>query len=221
MIEKMLDDRSKVEIILRNRLSEYITDKKLLDSILLCPEAQKLVDGVYKNRLILPAFVRRWWGSLLMSSLDQQPALKAQMSEIMAYLKPKELGSFFNMENSWGELWLVDEIAKQPEIINSMFNEKAHWPKSCLKNHQLRGGGKILYSQQTPRHQNFRKIPAFAKSFGMTKCCAKSWRQTTKFKTLDDFEQLVASRVNITNAQAHLAKTRHHSLRGLFKARRL
>jgi hypothetical protein len=198
MIEKMLDDRSKVEIILRNRLSEYITDKKLLDSVFAMPEAQNLVDGVYKNRSDFASIRAAMVGLFkLMSSLDQQPALKAQMSDIMAYLKPKELGSFFNMEKFMGELWLVDEIAKQPEIINNMFNEKSPLAKELFE--------KITSSEVA--------VKSFIRSKRLAKKILenpdvrqKLWddemlrkelaEKLPKFKTLDDFEQLVASRVN-------------------------
>jgi hypothetical protein len=198
MIEKMLDDRSKVEIILRNRLSEYITDKKLLDSVFAMPEAQNLVDGVYKNRSDFASIRAAMVGLFkLMSSLDQQPALKAQMSDIMAYLKPKELGSFFNMEKFMGELWLVDEIAKQPEIINNMFNEKSPLAKELFEKITSSEVAVKSFIRSKRLAKKILENPGVRQKLWDDEMLRKELAEKLpKFKTLDDFEQLVASRVN-------------------------
>ena len=203
LIEKMLDDRSKQEIILRNRLFEYIPDRYLIDTIFSMPEAKQVVDSMYKERAtyesIRVAMVNLFQlvGDKMVGQLDQNPELKAKLTEMMAHIEPKPFDSFFNIEKFMQEGWLVDELTKNPEIVKNLLRENSDLA------HQL--FNKITTSETAVKAFIRSKSLAY-KILENPEVREKLWQdqelrkqlgeQFGQFKTLKDFEKLVRSRVD-------------------------
>lgn len=203
LIENMLDDRQKVETILRNRLYEYIPDRYLVNTIFSMPEATQVVDIVFDSRSdfasIRLAMVNlfKLVGENIIGQINQQPELKAKLEDMVAYIQPKDFDSFFNIEKFMEEAWLVDEITKEPEIIKSLLSENSDLARVLFE--------KITTSETAIRSFIRSKRLAY-KILDNADVRQKLWEdevlrqrlgdEFASFKTLRDFEKLVKERVN-------------------------
>lgn len=202
LIEKMLDDRSKQEVILRNRLYEYITDRYLIDTIFSMPEASLVVDHMYENRAsyesIREAMVSLFEivGDKIVGKIDEHPELKSKLEEMMAHIQDKDFDSFFNMEKFMQEGWLIAEITKEPDLVKSMLKEDSELAHQLFE--------KITTSETAVRAFIRSKRLAY-RILENADVRQKLWEdkelrrqlgeEFVNFKTLKDFEDLVANRV--------------------------
>ncbi|MBN1364608.1 MAG: START domain-containing protein [Syntrophaceae bacterium] len=197
MIERMLDNKKVIATILKNRMGEYIIDPELLNMLFEMTIPKRIVDNVYATRSDF-ASIRQGMIDLfnIVGDTDLSGKLKQDVDSVATYLADKNFDSFFSIKKFMGETWLVDEIAKNKRLIKGLFNMKSKLSKvifekattsdaavtSFIKNRQLAESiltnadlRKKLWEDQVLRDKLAQKLGTF--------------------KTIRDFENLIAQRV--------------------------
>lgn len=203
MIEEMLDDRAKQETILRNRLYEYITDRYLIDTIFAMPEATQVVDHMYENRAsyesIRVAMVNlfKLVSENIVGKLDDNPELKNTLEGMMSHIKDKDFDSFFDMEKFMGEIWLVDELTKDPELVKSLLREDSELARQLFeKTTTSEAAVKAFIRSKSLAFKIIENADVRQKLWEDKELRRRLGDEFTRFKTLKDFEDLVRERVN-------------------------
>lgn len=203
LIENMLNDRSKVETILRNRLLEYISDRYLIDSIFSMPGADQVVDIVYDNRADFES-IRTAMVSLfklvserMVGKIDQQPEIKESLESMLAHIQPKEFESFFNIEKFMQEGWLVGELTKNPELVQSLLQEDSELARALFeKITTSEAAVKAFISSKSLAYRILDNATVRQQLWEDKELRRKLGEEFVNFKTLKDFENLIKQRVN-------------------------
>jgi len=197
MIERMLNNKSDVAKIMKNRIGEYIIDPVLLDMLFEGTVTKKIVDNVYATRSDF-ASIRQGMVDLfdVVANTELNGPLKAEVDMIAEYLKDKKFDSFFSMKKFMGETWLVDEIVKNKKLIHGLFNMNSNLSKVIFD--------KVTTSRTavTSFITNKRLAESILTNASIRK---KLWEDKVlrerlthelgTFKNIKDFENLIAERV--------------------------
>lgn len=203
LIEDMLNDRGKVETILRNRLFEYISDRYLINSIFSMPDADQVIDIVYDNRADFES-IRTAMVSLfklvsenIVGKIDQQPEFKENLEAMLAHIQPKEFESFFNIEKFMQEGWLVDELTKEPELVQSLLQEDSELAYALFeKITTSETAVKSFIRSKSLAYRILDNASVRQKLWEDNELRRKLGEEFMNFKTLKDFEKLIKQRVD-------------------------
>lgn len=197
LIEKTLRNKADVANILKNRIGRYIIDPVLLNMLFNMTVPRKIVDNVYATRSDFKS-IRQGMIDLfcVVGQSDLTGKMKKEVDELIAYLSDKQLDSFFSMERFMDERWLVDAIAEDKKLVYGLFNMKSDLARVIFE--------KITTSPSAVTRfiRNRRLAERILADASLRK---KLWNdyalrerlaeEPGSFKSLDDFEKLIAERV--------------------------
>jgi hypothetical protein len=197
IIERMLDSKKDVANILKNRMGEYIIDPALLNMMFDLTVSQKIVDNVYAARSDYTSIQQGMIDLLnIVDDAGYTGQMKQELNTITAYLANKEFDSFFSMKKFMGDRWMIDEIAKNKQLVHVFFNMKSSLSK-------------VLFEKATTSPT---AVKAFIKDENLAESILanaslrkKLWedsvlrdrlaKELSAFRNAADFENLIAQRV--------------------------
>jgi hypothetical protein len=197
LTERMLNNKSDVANILKNRVGEYIIDPTLLNMMFESAIGQKIVDNVYTSRADY-ASIRQGMIDLLNIANDTNLTgkTKQEMDAITAYIANKRFDSFFSMKKFMDDKWIINEASKDRRLIQGFFNMQSNLAK-------------VIFEKATT---SWTAVTSFIKDKQLAESIVtnaslrnKLWSDNVlrdrlakvsgSFKSAEEFEKLIAERV--------------------------
>lgn len=167
------------------------------------PDADQVIDIVYDNRADFES-IRTAMVSLfklvsenIVGKIDQQPEFKENLEAMLAHIQPKEFESFFNIEKFMQEGWLVDELTKEPELVQSLLQEDSELAYALFeKITTSETAVKSFIRSKSLAYRILDNASVRQKLWEDNELRRKLGEEFMNFKTLKDFEKLIKQRVD-------------------------
>lgn len=122
-IERMLDNKTIVTNLIKNRIGDIILDPVLLDMVFGMTVPKKIMTNIHTTRadfeVVRQGIVDLFTSVVAKAITGQQ---KQEVDAIAAYLADKKFDTFFSMNRFMEERWLVDGIIKDNKMVPGLFD---------------------------------------------------------------------------------------------------
>lgn len=197
-IERMLDNKTIVTNLIKNRIGDIIIDPVLLDKVFGMTVPKKIMTNIHATRAdfeVVRQGIIDLFTSVVAKGLTGQQ--QKEMDAIAAYLADKKFDTFFSMKKFMNEeRWLADGIIKDNKLVPGLFDTENILAKVLFEKITTSRTAVSSYIKDRRLAERIITDASLRKKLWADKAIRnRLTNEPGTFKSAKDFENFIAERV--------------------------